>query len=242
MKKEKEVNALKTNPSLRGLRFIGLLLTAISSVLILTFLINEYETRLELPLVMIQYSEFVNQVIQSMDFLNQTAVYMTFLLIGIALIGWSISKTTFWSLLITLSWLAATDATVLLERNALVPISHVTSPFIDQLDPILKQVVAWMTSLTEWLVPLTALFAAFVLWRGLKHTKSKYIASYFIRYFALILSISIFIDFLRESFYETFVTLNVLSMVDTIQLYSYVISYSLLFIGSVIGLTGLFRK
>jgi hypothetical protein len=242
MKQSKETKVTPKTKSLRVLRSIGFLLTGMSAIFIVSFLIQAYQTRLELPSIMMEYSEFVLKLMDELPWLSQTAVYMTLLLVGVSLLAWSVSKSNFWALLVTLTWLAATDVIVFLERNVLAPIAHVDSPFLSMLDPLTTSVMEWMSSLSEWLAPLTALLAAIVLWRGLKQTKAIYIATSLIRYFALVLFISIFIDFLRESFYDTLQTLNVLSITDTIQLYSYLIAYSLLGIGSAIGLTGIIRK
>lgn len=177
-------------------------------------------------------------IISSIDILENTFYILSILVVGLLLFTWTVSKSVLLKVLLTVS-IVFSYVVMLSEEMLFIGYMDLVRPaFFDTVFDLIDPYLAQLFSLNVF-VPLLIVFITFVLITLLlAFRKPKRISLSLVRLGVDILLLSLFVEFLRVVLVDSFIPANIY---DYIKNYSYLIGYDLIGVGAIFGILGFFR-
>lgn len=221
---------------LRTLSFV--LLAAVFSLFIFHLI---FETQLEFILMdqLRPLLQPVQDMIASIDLLNDTFYILTTLILGLLLFTWTVTKSVLIKVLLTLSILLSylvmlSEETLFIGYMDLVR-PEFLNPVFDVINPLLEQLL----TLHEFVGLLTVFVTFVLLTLLLAFRKPKRFSLVLVRIGVDILLLALFVEFAKVVLIDSFIPANIY---EYIKNYSLLIGYDFIIFGSLFGILGFFRN
>jgi hypothetical protein len=182
----------------------------------------------------------VQDIILSVDILTNVFFILSGLILALIVFTWTVSKSVLLKMVLTIG-LVLSYVVMLVEEVLFVSIDLTIElpEFLDGILDFFRTLLNPLLSLHEF-VPLLIIFITFALITLLlAFKKPKRISLTFLRIGIDIILLALFVDFAKVVLVDTFISANIF---ESIQNYSFIVGYSFVNIGSLLGILGFFRN
>lgn len=219
-------------------RTIGYILIFVATSLISMTILFDSNTEIVLIDTIRETLQPIQDVVLTVDFLQDGFYQLLFFYIGMVLIFWTLVKSTFVKLLQTLIFTGLFVLIFYSKDMSFIPITFTNPDWMVDALAMVDSYLDPVLSLNEFVAPLAALVGTLVIWQLFATKKPKRIATFFLRAGSVVLFLAVLSIFATKAFEEFFDT----SIFDTVRSYLYIVSYDFFILGSAFGILGFMRK
>ncbi len=180
----------------------------------------------------------VQDIILSVDLLQDTFYYVALFFIGLLFLVWTLSKSLLGKILQTVLFVAVFALIFYSQDAVLLPVTFTTPDWLANVLDMVSSFLDQAIDFSEFALPLVALLATLLIWRIFAMKKPKRIATFLGRLGSITLFLAVLLLFAATAF-EAFVDPLIF---EDIRVYLYFATFDLFAVASVFGILGFLRS
>ncbi|GEM_PF-3052765 len=233
------VNKDQTSVLTKLLRTLSFLLFTVVFSLFIFHLIFETQAEFILMDLIRPLLQPIQDTISSIDILNDTFYLLTTLVLGLLLFTWTVSKSVFIKVLLTVS-IFLSYLVMLSEETLYIGYINLVrpdflNPVFDLINPLLEQLL----TLHEFVGLLTVFITFVLLTLLLVFRKPKRFSLTLVRIGVDLVLLALFVEFAKVVLIDSFIPANIYEIIKN---YSLLFGYDFIIFGSLFGILGFFRN